>query len=556
MPEISLDKQAPIIAAVDFIPGSTVTYTYEITNTGNVTLTDPITITDDRFPNPIDCGSAPFAPGDVRDCQANYTVTAADENLGFVTNTATATDGTTVSNADTATVPQAGTDSITLDKVADLASVSSTSDLITYTFTVTNVGDLSIGEDQTISINDPRLTNITCDQTVRIFPVGEGSPNAVICTGSTTPTQAEIDAGEVENTATAEFTRPNGGNPFVVASPSAQAVVPVNVTPSFTLDKIGPANFGAAGDVITYTFRVTNDTEQTISAATVTDPLIPGLVCDLTNIGPLGSDECTGTYTVTQDDVDAERIDNTATATGTSSTGAAIGPETASETTLIDPAAAIKSLSLSKTANVPSFANVGDQILFSFAVANTGTQTLTDITVTDAQLGLSCLIPILAVSSADDASCQAVYTVTQADIDAGEYVNNASATAPDTTGDTSQSIVPGPARNADFSVEKTADDATNVIEGQVVTYSYLVTNTGNVNLSNVVLTDTHNSASGATALTISGGGNTGALAPGESVTLTSSYTVTQDDIDAGNALTNIVNGTGVCLLYTSPSPRD
>ena len=69
---------------------------------------------------------------------------------------------------------------------------------------------------------------------------------------------------------------------------------------------------------------------------------------------------------------------------------------------------------------MPSFANVGDQILFSFAVANTGTQTLTDITVTDAQLGLSCLIPILAVSSADDASCQAVYTVTQADLGAGE----------------------------------------------------------------------------------------------------------------------------------------
>ncbi len=544
MPAITLDKQAPTIPTVDFFAGETVTYTYEITNSGNVTITDPVTITDDRFPNAIDCGSDPLAPGGSRTCQAVYTITQADEDIGFVSNTATASDGTTTSNEDTERVPQDGVDAITLTKVADLPSVSSTSDLITYTFIVTNVGDRSIGTGRIITINDARLTNITCDQTQRIFPVGQGSPNSVTCTGSTNPTQDEIDAGAVENIATAQFSRVNGSNPFTVVSPSAEATVPVNITPGFTLEKIGPASYGAAGDVITYTFRATNTTEQTISAVTVTDPLIPGLSCVLTNIGPLASAECTGDYTVTQQNVDDETIANMATATGTSSTGASIGPETATETTPIDPAAAVRSMSLSKTANVPSFASVGDQITFTFAVANTGTQTLTNITVSDPQLSLSCLIPTLNVSAVDDTTCSAVHTVTQNDIDTGEYVNTASASAPGATGDTSQSTVPGPTRIADFVIEKTANDTTSVIAGQTITYSYLVRNTGNVTLSNVALTDTHTSAAGAANLTISGGGNTGSLEPGQRTTLNATYLVTQDDVDAGNALTNTVSGSG------------
>ncbi|WP_211097168.1 DUF7507 domain-containing protein [Aliishimia ponticola] len=557
MPDLTLDKQAPVVDPVDFFATQTVTYTYEVTNSGNTTITEPITVTDDRFPDPIECGTAALDPGQSRTCQATYEITVADENAGFVTNTATATDGTTTSNADTATVPQAGTDAITLDKVADLASVSSTSDVITYTFTVTNVGDLSIDTAQTISINDPKLSSVTCDQTQRIFPVGDGTPNSVICTGTYSPTQAEIDAGEVENSATAEFTRPNNGSPFTVTSPSATATVPVAITPSFTLDKTGPSDFSAVGETITYTFRVTNQTEQTIASATVTDPLIPGLSCDLTNIGPLDFAECTGDYVVTQDDMDAGQIDNTASATGSSSTGALIDPVTASETTPINPAAAIKSLDLSKTADTAAFENVGDQIRYTFAVANTGTQTLTDITVTDPLLGLTCTIPSLAVSTVDDFSCQAIYTVTQADLDAGEIVNSASATAPGATGDNSTLTTPAANQTAAFTIEKTADDSTNVVAGQLITYSYEVENTGNVSLSDVALTDTHTSASGAQTLTISGGGQTGPLAPGDSVTLTATYTVTQDDIDAGTALTNTVTGTGTPPAgVTAPTASD
>ncbi|GGX41224.1 hypothetical protein GCM10007385_05930 [Tateyamaria omphalii] len=545
MPELTLDKLAPVIPAVDFFEGQTVTYTYEIENTGNTTITAPLTVNDDRFPDPIDCGTGDLLIGETRTCQAVYTITAADESLGFVSNTATATDGTTTSNSDTETVPQAGTDAIELTKTADLASVSSTSDVITYTFTVTNVGDRTIGVNRTISINDPRLSSVTCVQTGRIFPVGQGTPNSVTCTGTTTPTQAEIDAGEVVNTATAQFTRNNGGNPFDVVSPSAEATVPVGITPSFTLDKIGPSQFSSVGEILTYTFRVTNDTEQTIASATVTDPLIPGLVCDLTNIGPLAFQECTGAYTVTQADLDRETITNIATVNGMSSTGDTIDPSSDTEVTPVDPASATRAVNLSKTANVTEFSAVGDEIRYSFAVANTGTQTLTDIVVTDPLVSLTCTIPTLAPSTTDTTTCQAIYPVTQTDLDNGQVNNIASVAAPGTTGDSSSLTVPAIGRNADFTVEKQADDAVNVIAGQVITYSYRVRNTGNVTLTNVSLTDDHTSASGTQALTISGGGDTGNIAPGAEVTLTSTYTVTQDDIDAGADLTNIVSGTAV-----------
>ncbi len=552
MPELTLDKQAPVVPPVDFFEGQTVTYTYEITNTGNTTFTGPLTVNDDRISGPIDCGSADLPVNGVRTCQAIYTVTAADEDLGFVTNTATATDGTTTSNADTETVPQAGTDAIELTKVADLTSVSSLSDVITYTFTVTNVGDRSIGTLREITVDDPRIGTVNCSQPDRIFPVGQGTPNSITCTGTTNPTQDELDAGEVVNTATAQFTRPNGGTPFTVVSPSAQSVVPVAITPAFTLDKIGPAQFTSVGEQITYTFRVTNSTEQTIATATVTDPLIPGLSCDLTDIGPLTSQDCTGTYTVTQADVDNETITNTATVNGMSSTGQTLDPASDTEVIPIDPAAATQAVDLSKTANVTEFNAVGDQIRYSFAVANTGTQTLTSIVVTDPLVSLTCTIPVLAPNTSDDTTCQAVYTVAQADLDAGAVNNTASVAAPGTPGDTSTSSVPAASRDASFSIDKQADDAVSVVEGQIVTYSYKVTNTGNVTLSNVVLSDTHTSAAGTQALTISGGGNTGSIAPGDDVTLTATYTVTQADIDAGDALTNTVSGTGTPPTGVTP----
>ncbi len=108
--------------------------------------------------------------------------------------------------------------------------------------------------------------------------------------------------------------------------------------------------------------------------------------------------------------------------------------------------------------------------------------------------------------------------------------------------------VPVTPQNSTLVVTKTADDTTDVIAGQTVTYTYTVENSGNVTLTSVSLGDSHN-GSGSNPVPLSGvistdsaplndstDGNTAdsvwdTLAPGDIVTFTSTYVVTQDDID-------------------------
>lgn len=98
-----------------------------------------------------------------------------------------------------------------------------------------------------------------------------------------------------------------------------------------------------------------------------------------------------------------------------------------------------------------------------------------------------------------------------------------------------------------ITVSKTADNTVNVPAGVTVTYTYVVTNNGNQVISNVSLADAHNGSGptptpGNETLTTdagtpgdsSDGGVNGVwdtLAPGDQVTFTASYVVTQTDIE-------------------------
>jgi hypothetical protein len=97
-------------------------------------------------------------------------------------------------------------------------------------------------------------------------------------------------------------------------------------------------------------------------------------------------------------------------------------------------------------------------------------------------------------------------------------------------------------------VTKTADDTTDVTAGQVVTYTYVVRNTGNTALNNISLADSHNASgpvpvpggeflsddqgtSGDSSDATANDGIWSSLAPGDAITLTATYTVTQSDVD-------------------------
>ena len=69
-------------------PGKVINYTYLLTNTGDVTLAGPFTVTDDKLT--VTCpATATLAPAASITCTGSYTTTLADVLAGYVTNSAT-----------------------------------------------------------------------------------------------------------------------------------------------------------------------------------------------------------------------------------------------------------------------------------------------------------------------------------------------------------------------------------------------------------------------------------------------------------------------------------
>ncbi len=106
---------------------------------------------------------------------------------------------------------------------------------------------------------------------------------------------------------------------------------------------------------------------------------------------------------------------------------------------------------------------------------------------------------------------------------------------------------PTPTANPSLSVVKTANLTSNVPAGQTITYTFDVTNTGDVTLSNIDLNDTHNGtgiapvpgseilqndvAPTTDSVDATSDGIWDTLAPGDTVRFTATYIVTQTDVD-------------------------
>ncbi len=162
----------------------------------------------------------------------------------------------------------------------------------------------------------------------------------------------------------------------------------------------------------------------------------------------------------------------------------------------------------------------------------------------------------------DTITFTASYTVTQADLNSngvngdGSLLNTPTATAssPGNTGNvTGTTALPFTIDlqnvNPSLLVAKDAGTAADVTAGQTVTYTYTVTNNGNVPITNVSLADNVTAGSGidptpvlaVSPLTDNGTGGDSTdngtdavwdvLAPGDVVTFTGTYVVTQQDVD-------------------------
>ena len=237
-PAISLNKSASISSYS--AAGTLVTYSYMVTNTGNVTL-NPVTVTDPMSGlSPISCPATSLAPGVPETCTATYTTTQADVDRGSLQNTGTSTgtppSGPNVTAQSSVSIPAAQTPAISLNKSASISSYSAAGTLVTYSYMVTNTGNVTLNP---VTVTDPMsgLSPISCPAT----SLAPGVPET--CTATYTTTQADVDRGSLQNTGTSTGTPLSGPNVTAQSSVSIPAVQ----TPSISVVKSADVHFGEHG---------------------------------------------------------------------------------------------------------------------------------------------------------------------------------------------------------------------------------------------------------------------------------------------------------------------
>lgn len=393
-----------------------------------------------------------------------------------------------------------------------------------------------------------------------------------ITSGSSTPADYQPAGIACTDVATGDPVLPAGAGPtWTLPALTSGARVSCTIenigfVPEVALEKSASdvidldGNGDDAGDRVAYSFLVTNTGNATLTdvgidetAFTGTGPLDVACPAGASSLPAGASVTCLAFYTLTQDDVDAGVLDNTAVAHGTppgTLPDALSQPDSA--TVVIERAASIalvKSADHGQTGDLVA----GELVTYSFVVTNTGNVTVAGVTVAETSFtgngtvsAIDCPPGAASLAPGADVICTATYTVQQADVDQGTIANEAQATAssPDGVAD------PAPATDAislpfvaapSLELTKTVDPLLATAAGQTVTYSFRLTNTGNVTLLDVAPVEESFSGSGALGPVVCPGAAASVL-PGASVTCTASYEITQSDVDAGT-ITNEASAT-------------
>ncbi|WP_428347972.1 beta strand repeat-containing protein [Nocardioides sp.] len=560
-PKLALDKRVSSVADVNgnglTDAGDEINYEFELTNTGNVTLTD--VAVDDPLAGSVTCPVTTLAPGDSTVCAADnaYVITAADVDAGVVHNRATAAGegpggdpndpaDDVPSNPDTTDTPTDQDPKLALDKrVSSVADVNSNGltdagDEINYEFELTNTGNVTLTN---VSVSDPLVGAVTC-------PVTTLAPgDSTVCTADAAYviTAADVDAGNVHNRAIGHGTPPTGPP---TDTPPDTTDTPTDQDPKLALDKrvasvadVNGNGLTDAGDEINWEFELTNTGNVTLSHVNVSDPLAGAVTCPVTALAAGASTVCTAdsAYVITQADVDAGSVVNVATGQGTPPTGPPTDtpPDTTTTPTDLEPGLVLDKRVVSVAdVNGNGLTDAGDEIDWEFEVSNTGTVTLTNVSVSDPLVGpVTCPVSTLAPGDSTVCTADNAYVITAADVDSGTVHNIATSqgtpptgppvvSPPDTT-DTPTDQEP------ELALDKRVSSVTDVNgngltdAGDEIDYEFELTNTGNVTLANVDVSDP---LVGAVTCPVA------TLAPGDSTVCTAdnAYVITAADVDAGN----------------------
>ncbi|RYD98540.1 MAG: DUF11 domain-containing protein [Sphingobacteriales bacterium] len=578
-PAYSIEKNSTTTEIT--VANQVVPYVITIKNTGNsaikdVMVNDPM-LTNLAYANGDTNSDGKLDVNEVWTYQGSYFVTQGDIDnngntslKGVLSNTASLSGNGMTGIAlapltSTKIIPLKTSTLFTVTKTSDRdgGSVNKSGDIINYQIKVANTSVTAITK---VVVNDPLLGGV-----MAIPTSGDVANPGVLdvnetwtYTGSYTVTQADMDRngnamannnvyanGSIINVVNVSGEKPDGTSAGRV---TATNVVPIQPAAALNLTKTSDVTtVNKAGDIITYTVKVTNAGAVAMNTIMVADPMVNLLYVngDANNNGKLEVGEewtYAGKYTVTQADLDnngngimAGKLVNEVSAQGRQPNGT-LSP-TATATANVDLVKA-SAMTISKTTTTTQITAAGQLVNYTITIANTGKSAISNVVVNDP------LLANLAYNNGDINGNNKLdvnetwtyggsYIINQADIDqiktapvSGQFRNIASVTGTNPDGSaigpfTSTKDIPvSQVISVDF--KKVVKGQVGFIAGQLVNYEIKVINTGNTTLKNIVVKDPN--------ATITNGSPIAQLNPGQTVLVLAQHTLTQADVDAGKVI--------------------
>ena len=264
-------------------------------------------------------------------------------------------------------------------------------------------------------------------------------------------------------------------------------------------------------NVVLADLQTTPNTDTLASGPTCTSLTGPAGACsgNVVTLAPGQVANYTATLITNQNDLNAGSIADSATATGKTPASVTIPSNTALNTVAVTQTA---SLTISKSVS-PATASTASQVeTSSFTVTNNGNVTLTNVGVADVQTGgtgtlpatptcqsvsvspFTCSGTTVTLAPNEIAVFATTYTVTQADINNDTTITDSAKASGTTPGNVTFSTTAATgsftiAQTTGLTTTKNASPTTISSAGTLITYSFTVTNNGDVTMSNVVLAD-------------------------------------------------------------------
>ncbi|MEX0833833.1 MAG: CARDB domain-containing protein [Actinomycetota bacterium] len=472
VPDILVTKDCPASADV----GDEITYTIIIQNTGEDDLED-IEVNDTILGDLSGDFSNTLAIGDSETHDFQYTTSENDpdplhnEVTAIGSGVVSGDGATSTADCDTDLIPPPVPD---IEVTKDCPASATVGDEITYTIKIENNGEEDL---ENIEVNDTILGDLSSDFSGSL---AQGASET-----HTFPYQtSENDPDPLHNEVTATGTGVESGDEATDDASCDTDLIPPPV-PDIEVTKDCPAS-ATVGDEITYTIKIENNGEEDLENIEVNDTILGDLSSDFSGSLAQGASE-THTFPYQTSENDPDPLHNEVTATGTGvESGDEATDDASCDTDLIPPPGPV---GIQVTKECDASVGVGGDVNYTITVINTGEQQLDDVVVMDSLLGdLSGDFPD-SIAVGDSAFAVVQRTAGADDPDPLHNEVTAAARGAETDEEVSDdSFCDTDILHPAIEIVKTADP-TSGSPGTDITYTYEVTNTGEVTLFNISVDD-------------------------------------------------------------------